>query len=44
MEIDGSDLDAMESATCAQLQVGEFSKITGLFPNLGPNALVPESI
>ena len=44
MKSAGPDLNACESATHAQLQARELSKIAALIPNLRPNAPVPESI
>ena len=37
MEVNDPDLGAFESATCAQVQAGEFGEIEGLIPNLQPN-------
>ena len=44
MEGDGPDLEALESATRAQLRARELGKIMALIPNPQPNAPVPESI
>ena len=44
MEVNDPDLDAFESATCAQLRARELGKIEAFIPNLQPNAPVPESM
>ena len=44
MEVNDPDLDAFESATCAQLRARELGKIEALILNLRPNAPVPESM
>ena len=44
MEVDGTHLDALQSATHAQLRARELGEIAALIPNLRPNAPVPESI
>ena len=44
MEVNDPDLDAFESATCAQLRTRELGKIEVLIPNLQPNAPVPEAM
>ena len=44
MEVNDPDLDALESATRAQLRARELGKIEELIPNLRPNAPVPESM
>ena len=44
MEVNDPDLDAFESATCAQLRARELGKIEAFIPNLRPNAPVPEAM
>ena len=44
MDVNDPDLDAFESATCAQLRARELGKIEALILNLRPNAPVPESM
>ena len=44
MEVNGPDMDVLESPTCAELWARELGKIDALIPNLCPNALFLESI
>ena len=43
-EVDGTHLDALESANSTQLQATELGKIAALFPILCLNASVPDSL
>ena len=42
MKLDGPDLDALESTTCAQLQAQELGKIIESIPYLCPKEPVPD--
>ena len=41
-QVDGPDLDSLESAACAQLWARELGKMAALIPNFRPNTPVPE--